>query len=103
MKEALPLALTMGEPAGIGGEIALKAWLARDERAVRSFVLIDDADRLTSLAAHLELPVPIRPVVEVAEAAAVFAQALPVLHHPLPATVRPGSPDPANAGPSSPP
>jgi 4-hydroxythreonine-4-phosphate dehydrogenase len=24
---ALPLALTMGEPAGIGGEIALKAWL----------------------------------------------------------------------------
>ena len=26
---ALPLALTMGEPAGIGGEIALQAWLRR--------------------------------------------------------------------------
>ena len=29
---ALPLALTMGEPAGIGGEIALKAWLGRADR-----------------------------------------------------------------------
>ena len=31
----LPLALTMGEPAGIGGEIALKAWLGREPRASR--------------------------------------------------------------------
>lgn len=27
----LPVALTMGEPAGIGGDITLKAWLRQDE------------------------------------------------------------------------
>jgi 4-hydroxythreonine-4-phosphate dehydrogenase len=98
MKQVLPLALTMGEPAGIGGEIALQAWLARQVMALAPFFLIDDADRLTCLAARLDLPVPIREIPDAAEASAVFAQALPVLHHPLPAAVHPGSPDPANAG-----
>jgi len=55
----LPLALTMGEPAGIGGEIALKAWLGRG-RGVPAFYLIDDPDRLASLAAALGWPVPVR-------------------------------------------
>ncbi|MGC2521035.1 MAG: 4-hydroxythreonine-4-phosphate dehydrogenase, partial [Stellaceae bacterium] len=41
----LPLALTMGEPAGIGGEIALKAWLGRAE-GVPVFYVIDDPERL---------------------------------------------------------
>ena len=34
----LPLAVTMGEPAGIGGEIALKAWLERRDDASRRFI-----------------------------------------------------------------
>ena len=38
---SLPLALTMGEPAGIGGEIALKAWQRRGD-GVPPFYLIDD-------------------------------------------------------------
>jgi len=42
---ALPLALTMGEPAGIGGEIALKAWLEL-RGDLPPFYLIDDPDRL---------------------------------------------------------
>ncbi len=46
----LPLALTMGEPAGIGGEIALKAWLRRGE-GVPPFYVIDDPARLAALAA----------------------------------------------------
>ena len=48
----LPLALTMGEPAGIGGEIALKAWLRRAE-GVPPFYAIDDPGRLAALAARL--------------------------------------------------
>jgi 4-hydroxythreonine-4-phosphate dehydrogenase len=32
----LPLAVTMGEPAGIGGEIAMKAWLGRGDGCRRS-------------------------------------------------------------------
>ena len=55
---ALPLALTMGEPAGIGGEIALKAWLEIRED-LPPFYLIDDPDRLALLARRLDWPVPI--------------------------------------------
>lgn len=93
---SLPLALTMGEPAGIGGEIALKAWLGRADN-VPSFYLIDDVERLGELAARLGWPVPIRPIAMPAEADAVFSEALPVM--PLGARVRgrPGQPDPGDA------
>ncbi|MBB3266030.1 4-hydroxythreonine-4-phosphate dehydrogenase [Azospirillum sp. OGB3] len=96
-----PLALTMGEPAGIGGEIALKAWsiargAARADGAVPPFVLLDDPARLEALAAKLGLPVPVRAVGSMAEGAALFGAALPVLPQPLAAPVTPGRPDPAN-------
>lgn len=96
-----PLALTMGEPAGIGGEIALKAWsiargAARADGAVPPFVLLDDPARLEALASRLGLPVPVKAVGSAAEAAAAFGTALPVLPQPLAAPVTPGRPDPAN-------
>jgi 4-hydroxythreonine-4-phosphate dehydrogenase len=91
----LPLALTMGEPAGIGGDIALAAWLSRDGLA--PFFLIDDADRLTALADRLGLSVPVRPIVRAADALSCFAEALPVLHRPLAVPCRPGQADAANA------
>ncbi|MBX9701661.1 MAG: 4-hydroxythreonine-4-phosphate dehydrogenase PdxA [Acetobacteraceae bacterium] len=83
-----PLALTTGEPAGIGGEIALGAWQALRGTGP-AFVLIDDATRFPGA--------PVHRVAMPEEAAAVFAEALPVLHHPLPCPVTPGRPDPANA------
>jgi 4-hydroxythreonine-4-phosphate dehydrogenase len=92
-----PLALTMGEPAGIGGEIALQAWLKRGER-VPAFFLIDDAARLAALAKSLGWTVPLAPIAAPQEAAAQFAKALPVLDIGLAAPVVPGRPDPANAG-----
>lgn len=89
------LALTMGDPAGIGGEITLAAWQAlRREGPV--FVAIDDPDRLVSLAALLGRDVPVRAVASIGEAAALFPRALPVLSEPLPTPVRPGRPDPAH-------
>lgn len=91
-----PLALTMGEPAGIGGEIALAAWRARRERAVPPFVLLDDPDRLAELAARLGWNVRVLPVTAPEEAAERFAECLPVLPVPLPAPVAYGRPDPAN-------
>jgi 4-hydroxythreonine-4-phosphate dehydrogenase len=90
------LALTMGEPAGIGGEIALAAWLRRGE-GVPPFVILDDPARLTRLAGALGWAVPVAPVGDPAEAAAAFGDALPVMPVPLPAPVTPGRPDPANA------
>jgi 4-hydroxythreonine-4-phosphate dehydrogenase len=90
------LALTMGEPAGIGGEIALRAWLARKESQVPAFFAIDDPERLRGLAARLGWTVPIA-AAEPETAARVFPAALPVV--PL-AVARPaevGKPDSANA------
>ena len=92
----LPLAVTMGEPAGIGGEIALKAWLGRDD-GVPPFYVIDDPDRLAALAADLDWAVPIRAITATSETGVTFPVALPVV--PVRATVRAraGHPDPANA------
>ncbi len=90
-----PLALTMGDPAGIGGELTLKAWLAR--RTSRPFVALDDPDRLAGIAERLGLDVQIRPVNAFDAAGAIFPNALPVL--PIKLGARPvfGTPDPANA------
>ena len=75
-----PLALTMGEPAGIGGEITLAAWLACASLTNGlTFVAIDDPDRLRALAGQLGWTVPVEPVADPGEAPAVFARALPVL------------------------
>ncbi len=94
-----PLALTMGDPAGIGGEIALKSWLARGgSDPVPPFVLIDDAERVRRLAAGLGLAVPVEGVEAPEEAPARFAHALPVLDRPLEADAVAGRPEPANAG-----
>ncbi len=90
-----PLALTMGDPAGIGGELSLKAWLAR--RGGRPFVALDDPARLAELAAKLGLDVPIRVVNAIGAAASVFRDALPVLPQHLAVPARPGAPEPANA------
>ncbi len=89
------LALTMGDPAGIGGEIALAAWQALRAQGP-AFVAIDDPVRLAALAGTLGRNVPVRAVASVAEAAALFQRALPVLPTPLPTPVRPGHPDPAH-------
>ena len=94
---SLPLALTMGEPAGIGGEITLKAWLARDRERVPPFVLIDDPARVLALAQSLGWTVPIKTVAAPKEAVATFAAALPVLPLALPRPAAYGHPEPANA------
>jgi len=92
----LPLALTMGEPAGIGGEIALKAWLRRGD-GVPLFYAIDDPDRLVALAGRLGWDVPVRAIVAPGDAAAVFGAAMPVV--PVGGRVRaaPGKPNQADA------
>lgn len=88
-----PLVLTMGDPAGIGGEIAITAWASG--RARHPFFLVADPDWLFPLArkagaALAEIAAP-------QEAAGVFARALPVLPLRLAAPVTPGRPNLANA------
>src|SRR5690348_11928220 len=92
-----PLALTMGEPAGIGGEITLKAWRARVTDAIPPFFAIDDPARLATLARTIGIDVPVREIDDPGEAQRVFPDALPVLAQALPHPTIPGRPDPANA------
>ena len=89
------LALTRGDPSGIGLEVAFKAWLARDA-ATPPFVLVADPAHCRAAAAMLRLDVPVAEA-GAAEAAALFPRALPVL--PLDHGTRgvPGLPDPADA------
>ena len=91
-----PLVLTMGEPAGVGGEITLKAWLRRKE-GVPPFFVLDDPARLQRLADGLGLAVPVRAIEGAEQASDAFAAFLPVLPRTLAAPVTPGRPDVANA------
>lgn len=91
-----PLVLTMGEPAGVGGEIALQSWLGRADDD-QPFFLVDDAQRIAALSAHIGYDVPVREITSPAHAIAAWPEALPVLSRPLSRPVTPGTPDPGNA------
>jgi 4-hydroxythreonine-4-phosphate dehydrogenase len=88
-----PLALTLGDPAGIGPDITLLAWQARKRGQVPPFVLFGDEGVLAARAETLGLSVPIRGVSEPDTALRVFADALPVLPIPVAGTVAAGRPD----------
>src|SRR4029079_5000494 len=92
-----PLAVTMGDPAGIGLEITLRAWLERSDKGLTPFVVFADKDALAERTRLLGLAVPLAVVNAPGEAPDVFGAALPVLHSPLPVRPRPGDPDAANA------
>ncbi len=68
----------MGEPAGVGGDIVLAAWIVL-RRHSPVFFVIDDPERLEALAQRLALACPIRRISTPGEADAVFPNALPVL------------------------
>jgi 4-hydroxythreonine-4-phosphate dehydrogenase len=88
----------MGDPAGIGIEIALKAWRDRNISAVPPFVLFADPDAIAPRAAALGLEIPIEIIDSLAHAGGTFAKALPVCPVRLASRAVPGRPDSANAG-----
>ena len=90
MTSLRPLALTMGEPGGVGGELALKAWAAP---GVPAFFLVGDADWL----AGIDSTAPVHRIERPVDAVRIFPDALPVLPLPLTAPVEPGTADPAHA------
>jgi 4-hydroxythreonine-4-phosphate dehydrogenase len=89
----LPLALTQGDPSGIGPELTLKAWLkTHDKPDAPPFLAVTNPDRLAAIARDLDLKVPVK-IVAGAEAAPAFRHALPVyaLNHCV--AGKPGTPD----------
>ncbi|MCE9523922.1 MAG: 4-hydroxythreonine-4-phosphate dehydrogenase PdxA [Alphaproteobacteria bacterium] len=92
-----PLALTMGEPAGIGGEIAIKAWHAPDGRLVPAFAVLGDPDWLRAEAHRIKSHSHIVEVQSLTEAGERFAEGVPVLAQRLNTKVLPGRPAVENA------
>jgi 4-hydroxythreonine-4-phosphate dehydrogenase len=91
-----PLALTLGEPAGIGADITLAAWRRRAELALPDFYILADPKFIANRAKRLALDVPIA-VVEPSAAAAAFRTALPVVDIGVTITAQPGHPDATSA------
>ena len=91
-----PLALTLGEPAGVGPDITLLAWSQRDELKLPPFYLLGDGAFLEQRANALGLEVRLAEV-SPEDAIPAFATALPVVATGKPATAKPGQPDASSA------
>ncbi len=90
------LALTIGEPAGIGPDITLAAWQQRRELSLPPFYLLAEPQFLIRRAKALGLEVPVA-VVEPFRAAETFATALPVVAIGREITAEPAHPDASSA------
>jgi len=91
-----PLALTLGEPAGIGPDITFAAWRRRAELALPPFYLLADPSFVARCATRIAPDLAIA-VVEPATAAAAFERALPVVDVGVPVSAEPGQPDRSSA------
>lgn len=90
------LALSIGEPAGIGPEIALKAWLAREKETLSPFAVVGDPSLLQKRADSFGLNVPIK-VCDFETAFDTFPMALPVVPTKNTMSDNPGTLEVANA------
>jgi 4-hydroxythreonine-4-phosphate dehydrogenase len=93
---AKPLALTSGEPAGIGPDITIQAWLRRNELKLPAFYLRGDRNLISDRAKALGLKVNLADV-RPEDTLDAFAEALPVVATGHAATARPGQPDDTSA------
>jgi 4-hydroxythreonine-4-phosphate dehydrogenase len=90
------LALTLGEPAGIGPDIASAAWRRRQELSLPPFYLLADPDFMRRRAEQLGDGVTLA-VVEPAAAEAAFRNSLPVVDIGIDVTADAGRPDDTSA------
>lgn len=87
-----PIAVTMGDPAGVGPEVTARAWSARHDHDLAPFVAIGDAAAIDAVWGG-----PVARVGDMAEVTAAFAHALPVWHLEDSGPLTPGRPTPAGA------
>lgn len=94
---ALPLALTLGEPAGIGPDLTIQLWRRRSELRLPGFYLIGDPEFVARRARLLGLNLAPKIVTPV-QANETFARALPVVPvDGISVTAEPGRPDASSA------
>lgn len=91
------IAVSMGDPAGIGLEVAVKAYIGRRASGIPPFCLLADPAAVARAAAQARIELDVIEVGDVAAGQAQWDAGLPVQPIPLSARVVPGTPDPANA------
>jgi 4-hydroxythreonine-4-phosphate dehydrogenase len=91
-----PLALTLGEPAGIGPDITFAAWRLRAELDLPPFYLLADP-KFIAQRARRTAPELASVIVEPSEATAAFDTALPIVDIGVPVSAEPGRPDRSSA------
>ena len=87
-----PVALTLGEPAGIGPDIAIAAWLRRERDEVPAFYLLGDRTYIATRARQLGVDLPLIDAGD-GNVSRIFEKALPIVTTGHSATARPGHPD----------
>ena len=87
-----PLAVSLGDPAGVGPELIAEAWARREAEKLPPFFAVGSSDVLREAAATRGIDLPIAPVTNLAEPAGWFGSSLPVLQVGA-AAYRPGQPD----------
>jgi 4-hydroxythreonine-4-phosphate dehydrogenase len=90
------LALTLGEPAGIGPDIAIAAWRRRQEFDLPPFYMLADPNFLRRRAEQIGCSIALQ-TVEPAGTEAVFRHALPVVDIGVSITAEAGQPDATSA------
>ena len=88
----LPLAVSLGDPAGIGPEVLAKCWDNRDRFSLSPFVAIGDPRSVRAV-----WDGPIATIDDPREAESAFDVGLPLLQLPSPEPDRPGHPSVAGA------
>jgi 4-hydroxythreonine-4-phosphate dehydrogenase len=91
-----PLALTVGEPAGIGPDITFAAWRQRKEFGLAPFYLLADPTFIRTRAKQIAPNLPIS-VVEPSVASSTFGDSLPIVDIGVHITAEPGRPDQSSA------
>jgi 4-hydroxythreonine-4-phosphate dehydrogenase len=91
-----PLALTSGEPAGIGPDITIKAWLRRKELKLPAFYLLGDCELVAKRSKAMGVEIRIASI-RAEQALDAFPDALPVVETGCRATALPGQPDDTSA------
>lgn len=79
MPGARPLAVSLGDPAGIGPELVAEAWVSRAAAGLSPFFLVGGARVVAAAARSRGIDLPVARIATAGEAKDAFATALPVL------------------------
>mgnify|MGYP003313474746 CR=1 FL=1 len=76
MNKINPIAITMGDPSGIGTEITLKAW--KSGKIKQPFFLIHDLEFVNSVAKKMKIDIPLIKIEDPSHASNLYKKSLPI-------------------------